>query len=169
MKTHSEYPLPKGMADALRGEVEHGLTLLGVTADDTPGKIVAAVDEFVFGWQCGERPPADALAPDNAPLPLGAVWGQQLVRAFGWDWAVVEFHEHDNSQAPGVLSPDRALAVYPIHFIMGCLHDPTVDTTILLAFNMLEAGTIGPTQPGGFFNLMDGVQRIIPRVATPKK
>lgn len=82
---------------------------------------------------------------------------------------MVTFHEHGDSMAPGVLSPDRALAVYPIHFVMGCLQDHTVDTTILIAFRMLEAGKIGSTTPGSSINLMDGVHRIIPRIATPRE
>ena len=96
------------------------------------------------------------------------MWGDQLVRAYQWEWAIVKFHEHGDSTAPGVLSPDRALAIYPIHFIIGCLQDPTVDATILLAFNMLEADTSSDTKPGSYFNLMDGVNRIIPRIATPR-
>ena len=157
------------MTAALTAEVAAGAKSLGVSPDDDPAKIVAAVDAFVFDWQCGDHPPASVLDAEDAPFRIGAVWGEQLVRAFGWEWAMVTFHEHGDSTAPGVLSPDRALAVYPIHFIMGCLQDSTVDTTILLAFNMLKAGTIDDTEPGSYFNLMNGVHRIIPRIATPKE
>jgi hypothetical protein len=168
MKTHSEHPFPESTAEALREEIADGTKLLGVSPDDDPAKIVAAVDAFVFDWQCGDHPPASVLDAEDAPFRMGAVWGEQLVRAFGWEWAMVKFHEHGDTTAPGVLSPDRALAVYPIHFIMGCLQDSTVDTTILIAFNMLAAGSIDGSTPGSYFNLMDGVHRIIPRIATPK-
>jgi hypothetical protein len=168
MKTHSEHPFPANTAGALREEIDAGARLLGVSPDDDPAKIVSAVDAFVFDWQCGDHPPESVLDAEDAPFRMGALWGEQLVRAFGWEWAMVTFHEHGNSTAPAVLSPDRSLAVYPIHFIMGCLQDPTVDTTILLAFNMLKADTVGDTTPGSYFNLMDGVHCIIPRIATPK-
>ena len=167
MKTHSEHPFPTSTTEALRTEVAQGTKLLGLSLDDEPLTIVAAVDEFVYAWQCGDKPPKRTLDPENAPFTLGAVWGEQLVRAFGWEWRMVTFHEHGDTTAPGVLSPDRSLAVYPIHFVMGCLQDSTVDTTILLAFNMLAAKTISDTTPGSYFNLMDGVHRIIPRIATP--
>jgi len=169
VKTHSEHPFPESMAEALRAEVERGTKLLAVSPDDDPAVIVAAVDACVYDWQCGQKPPENVLDAEDAPFTLGAVWGQQLVRAFGWEWATMTFHEHGDTTAPGVLSPNRALAVYPIHFMMGCLQDSSVDATILLAFNMLEARTIGETKPGSFFNLMDGVHRIIPRSATPKQ
>ena len=168
MKTHSEHPFPESTAAALREEIHAGSQLLGLSSNDDPAKIVAAVDAFVFDWQCGDHPAASVLDAEDAPFRMGALWGEQLVRALGWEWAMVTFHDHGNSTAPAVLSPDRSLAVYPIHFIMGCLQDSTVDTTILLVFNMLEADTVGDTTPASYLNLMDGVHRIIPRIATPK-
>jgi hypothetical protein len=168
MKTHSEQSFPESTAAALREEIDAGSRLLCLSPNDDPAKIVAAVDAFVFDWQCGDHPSESVLDAEDAPFRMGAVWGEQLGRAFGWEWAMVTFHEHGNSTAPAVLSPDRSLAVYPIHVIMGCLQDPTVDTTILLAFNMLKGDTVGDTTPGSYFNLMDGVHRIIPRIATPK-
>lgn len=168
MKTHTDNPFPASMTEACTAEVAVGTRVLGLTPDDEPATIVSAIDAFVFNWQCGERPPPSVLDPEKVPVMLGAVWGQQFVREFGWEWAIVEFHEHDGMTAPAVLSPDRSLAVYPIHFIMGCLQDSTVDTTILVAFKMLAARRIGDTTPGSYFNLMEGVHRIIPRIATPK-
>jgi hypothetical protein len=32
---------------------------------------------------------------------------------------------------------------------------------------MLKAGNLGETTPGSYVNLMDGVHRIVPRIATP--
>jgi hypothetical protein len=61
------------------------------------------------------------------------------------------------------VSLDRSLVVYPIHFITGALEDSRVDATIALAFNMLEAGTVGKQKPKGYLNLMTGVHRIVPR------
>ncbi len=63
-----------------------------------------------------------------------------------------------------MLSPDRALAVYPIHFLIGCLQNPGVDATVMLSYNMLDAGQIPDPPPGTYFNLMDGVHRLIPRL-----
>ncbi len=122
--------------------------------------LIEAVDAFVFDWQAGKRPPPHSMDADDAPYALGSLWGEQLVRRFSWEWAMVTFHDH--SVAPGVLSPDRALAVYPIHFLMGALKDAGVDVTIALSYNMLEAGKVGRLEPKGYL-LMDGVRRIVPR------
>ena len=83
---------------------------------------------------------------------------------------MVTFHEYGNTSAPGVLSQNRAMAVYPIHFLLGCLKDPNVDATIMLSYNMLKEGKVADQPAGGYMNLMDGVHRIIPRVhERPKK
>lgn len=162
LKTHSEEPIdPKTFN--LEAAAQDGAALVGVSTSDDPDSIVAAVDEFVFAWQGGKRPPKKVIDPEDAPYALGPLWGQQLVRKFGWDWKFVTFHEHGDSSAPGVLSPDRSLAIYPIHFVLGCLQDSTVDAAIELSYNMLKAGETCEAEPGEYFNYMDGVHRIVPR------
>ena len=74
MKTHSEHPFPESTAEALREEIDAGSKLLGVSPDDDPAKIVAAVDAFVFDWQCGDHPPSSVLDAEDAPFRMGAVW-----------------------------------------------------------------------------------------------
>ena len=138
------------------------MELLGLADKSNDAQVlIEAVDAFVYGWQKGKRP--NELDADDAPFIFGILWGDQLVKRFGWDWAMVTFHEHGDSQAPGVLSPDRSLAVYPIHYLMGCFQDSGVDATIALSYNMLVAGSVGKLKPKQYFNLMDGVHRIVPR------
>lgn len=161
-KTHSEEPVDPSMFP-LEGAAEEGAAILGVSMSDKPDSIVAAIDKFVFAWQGGKRKLKKGIDPEDVPYMLGSLWGQQLVRKFGWDWKMVTFHEHGDSTAPGVLSPDRSLAVYPIHFIIGCFEDSTVDATIMLSYNMLKAGDTGEDKPGEYLNYMDVVHRIVPR------
>src|SRR5262245_25002665 len=125
-KTHSEAPIKPSIFSNLKGAASDGAALLGVSISDDPDSIVAAIDAFVFAWQGGKRPAKKVIDPEDAPYTLGSLWGEQLVRKFGWDWKMVTFHEHGDSTAPGVLSPNRALAIYPIHFVIGCLQDPNV-------------------------------------------
>lgn len=159
----SEEPLPAKTVDLLRGAQREGLGVLGLDDTAAPQVVVNAIDAFVDAWQEGARPPKETLDPEVAHCALGGLWGEQLVRQLRWDWAMVTFHEHGNSKAPGVLSPDRALAVYPIHFIKGCFQDPRVDCTVALAFNMLVGGKTGQQPAKGYFNVMAGVHRIVPK------
>ena len=158
----TEDPVDQEMLGNIRGCAEDAATMLGLDASTTPpAKIVEAVDEFVYKWQKGRRPPVDP--DDDLSLTLGSLWGEQLVKNLQWEWTGVIFHEHGDSHAVGVVSPTRSLAIYPFHFIHGCLeNDATV--TIMLSYNMLTENSGIPNFPAGSFeNVMDGVHHIIPR------
>lgn len=166
MSKISEEAINSKMMASLQACARDAMTVLKIAEPAAdPKAVIEAIDAFVFAWQKGNRPSPDVLAAEDAPWIMGSLWGEQLVARFGWEWKGITFHEHGNSKAAGVLSPDRSLAVYPIHFLMGCFQNPAVDATIALSFNMLEAGlAAGPTvKPEDYFNLMDAVHRIVPR------
>src|SRR4051812_14068522 len=131
----NENRLPADMLSNIRGCATDGIKLLGTGAKASdPKAVVEAIDAFVCRWQKGKRPSASALDPEDAPLVCGSLWGEQLVKRFGWEWAMITFS--NGSRAPAVVSKDRSLAVYPIHFLLGCFQDAGVDATIALSFNM---------------------------------
>lgn len=138
--------------------------LLGVDAKvATPGALVEAVDQFVHKWQQGERPENAGEGDEDYSLTLGSLWGEQLVKELGWQWAKVTFHDHEESTAIGVFSADRSLAIYPFHFVYGCI-EKEAPVTILLAFNILTDGKRVPELPaGGYENVMDNVHHSVPR------
>ena len=158
----SESAIDAGMLGNIRGCAEDAAAMLGVDLlQGAPAELVRAVDSFVYDWQKGKRP--EVPEDDDLSLTLGSLWGDQLVRDLGWQWAGVTFHDHGDSKAVGVFSPDRALAIYPFHFVYGCLENDA-PVTILLAYNMLKDGTrIPQLPPGGYENVMDHVHHIVPR------
>ena len=129
----------------------------------SPNALVEAVDTFVYEWQKGNRPPVDPQI--DLPLMLGSLWGQQLVRAFGWEWTGVTFPDETKKMAQGigVVPPDRSMLILPFNFIYQCM-DHGMPVTILLSFNMLADGSRIPAFPeGAFYNIMQDIQYIIPR------
>ena len=172
----SEQPLEAKTLQSLADCADDALQILGLatgkggkkskaalTPHDalTAHDIVKAVDQCVYDLQQGQGPKFGAA--DEPDLVLGSLWGQQLVREFSWQWAAVTFHEHDDAKAVGVFSPDRALAIYPFHFIYGCLENGA-EVTIMLAFNLLVDGSkVPPLAPGTYENVMDNVHYIVPR------
>ncbi len=149
--------------DSIQGCASDALTLLGAHLEGAePAAVVAAVDDFAHRWQKGDRPPSDEIKDtEQARLLLGSLWGEQLLRRFGWRWARVSFS--DDSFAFGVVSPDSSLAVYPFDFLLGCLANPGVDVTVALSFNMLLSGGVPAMPPRSYTDVMAGVHRIVPR------
>ena len=156
-----EEAIGEEMLGHIQGCASDAATLLGLDLESPEEEIVKVVDECVHAWQKGDRL---KLSEDDDPaLTLGSLWGQQLVRKLSWQWAGVTFQEHDEAKAVGVFSPDRALAIYPFHFVFGCLENDA-PVTIMLAFEMLVEGSRVPElPPNSYENVMDNVHHIVPR------
>lgn len=150
------------LRDNIDGGAADAAGLLGLSTTTAAEEIVRSIDEFIFAWQKGERPPVDPH--QELSFTLGSLWGSQLVRELGWQWGAVTFNDTADANAVGVFSPDRSLAIYPFHFVFGCMEDEC-PVTILLAFNLLVDGSKIPALPkNGYENVMDNVHHVVPRV-----
>ncbi len=158
-----EHDIDAELGDDIQRWATDAAALLELSSTASAEAIVRTIDEFVFAWQKGERP---QVAPDqDLSATLGSLWGQQLVREFGWQWAAVAFSDNADADvdAVGVFSADRSLAIYPFHFVFGCMEDGA-PVTIALAFNLLVDGSRIPALPkNGYENVMDNVHHIVPR------
>jgi hypothetical protein len=162
----TERPLTCSEAEEFRFYSEQGLKDLGVTDPRvSPDSIIALIDSFVDKWQ--EEGPNKIkrvfeIEHDliDVALGLGAAWGDQVIRQFGWVWLCIV--QADNEWY-GVVSPHRSLAIYPAYFIKACLTDPRIDCTAALSFNMLKAGNVPNLCPNGYEDFVAGVHRIVPK------
>ncbi len=157
----SETALDEEVLTHIQASAAAGAALLDVdlkyASADT---IVESIDVYVSQRQRGDQ---ENVEDDEADIALGSLWGQQLVRQFGWEWSSVTFVDHSDATAIGVFSPDRSLAIYPFHFVYGCFEN-NAPVTILLAFNMLKDGSrIPELPPRGFENVMDNVHHVVPK------
>jgi len=142
----------------LPGAAREGTTLVGVSISDEPLKIVTAIDEFVA------HPPRPGFLKrvDNwneRAMPLGALWGEQLVRRLGWQWMMVI--DDDEEASIGVFDVRRSMGIYPFDYVFECI-ESRGQPAILLAFNMLAAGTMPSFPDRSYEDIMDGVQHIVP-------
>lgn len=153
----TDTPVPDEMRELIPRAAAEGARLLRVSFEQPPVEIVAAINGFV-----AEPPKAGFLKRvDNwneRALPLGALWGIQLVRQFGWDWIVVD---DDGDKSIGIFDRIRSMGFYPFDYIFGCLESGEYPK-ILLAFNMLVANSIPPLEPGSYEDIAEGVQHIVP-------
>jgi hypothetical protein len=157
----SEEAIDSETLDPILGCANDAAQMLGIDLEKlSPQEIVSHIDNCILNIQKGQGP--EIHEEDDPALTLGSLWGQQLVKELGWEWSSVTFHEHDDTKAVGVFSKDRSLAIYPFHFVYGCLEN-NATVTILLSFNMLVDGKRIPSLPaGGFENVMDNVSHIVP-------
>jgi len=135
---------------------------LGFFTKDS-AKIVAAVDTYIDASQQAVLSGSLILNDENCTflsLQLGCLWGQQLVKAFGWEWTCLT---DDGEELYAVASKDRALVVLPTYFARECLTQPDTDCTAMLAYNMLAAQKFSAVPARSYLNVLDNVVRIVPR------
>jgi len=158
-----EEGVPEKVTGYIRAGAQDAVMFFGAEfADAEPAKIVNAIDDVTRRWQTGYRPAIeDADDPVNAAWIFGSLWGQQIVRQFGWGWAKLTWLDSDNAVAFGVVSPDRSLVVYPMNFVEAFMRDANMDVTVMLSFNMLLANASPAMPPRSYTNMMNYVQRVV--------
>ena len=164
MAAISERPITQEQRDCIGRAADGVARALGLDARESPAaEVVGAINDCVRSAQ-KEDTADDVDTWVDLSLPFGCLWGEQMVREFAWERANVTFHDHGDDEAFGVFSSDRSLAIYPSHFILGCIESQAV-VTILVAFKMLKDGTKIPDLPAhGYEDVMDHVQYIVPPV-----
>ena len=134
-------------------------TLLNVDpAADSPLDVMSKVNDAIVDLVFGR--PTPAAQDENPHLLLGALWGAQMVRQFGWYWADVVID--DQFQEVAVIAPQQEMIMFPFAFTDACINKQCI-CTVLLAFNMLLAkDRMGETPVGSYTNVMLHVHHIIP-------
>ena len=142
------------MLSTIHACAREGMMFLGLPDDTTPAAAIGAIDQFVRRWEQGQTGLPTSVDAEDIPYSLGCMWGQQLVKQFDWEWAMVTYHEQEGARAPGVVSPDRSLMLCPIHFLAGCLEGATPGADIAGSYRRLENLQDADTSPGAYVDLM---------------
>jgi len=152
--------LSKAESENFKRQAEFGCELIELKkkSSTTSAEIVQRVDSYIDAWQDDEID-NEELDPMDAAKGLGALWAQELIKAFKWNW--VCFEGAGNLYA--VVSEDHGLIINPVHFVKACLDMPELDCTIMLAFNMMQEGNFEEIPEDSYENVMEGVHRIVPK------
>lgn len=112
-----------------------------------PGLLVAGVREVVEAVRAGAGLPVE-LEADDLAVWLGALWGDELCRVAGWEWAHLAF---ENGLATlAVVAPDRTHACLPFHFLYGLLTVREMENTVVALFDAVREGRLPPAEEGGY-------------------
>ena len=128
-----------------------GLARIELENGAAPADVVRACDDLIDQEQIQREKLFKGLFllffrnPDDIIAEIGAAWGEQLVRAFGWRWRYA-IREEEFERA--VASPDDAFVVFPGNYLEPMLRPPYDDVTLMLMFNMIEARKLPDASAG---------------------
>ena len=132
--------------DAFAGR---GLSRLGVGVDAPPDEVVELLQAHLAAVASGKSK-LGARQRTTVQMELGCAWGEQLHRAFGWQWARVAVPAGGGL---ALVSPDRALAHYPFDAVAPWLKRRAGSPALLLLFNMIAEGNVPPAPEGALTTL----------------
>jgi hypothetical protein len=146
---------------------DRGLTRLGAGNAAAPADVARAADALVDQEQVQRQKLLKGLFllmfrdPEAVIDEVGAAWGDQLVRAFGWSW---QYAIREKEFERAVTSPDQAFVVFPNNYLGRMLRPPYDDVTLMLMFNMIEAKKLPGASAGAIEDISDGrLRHIVPK------
>lgn len=84
-------------------------------------------------------------------IDCGALWGQALSEATGWEWQRLTGEQGETGFA--VCSPNRSHAVFPLKVVYDLATHPAAENNSLLLFNMIATGKV-PVSTEGAYSLL---------------
>ena len=155
-------PLDDEEKNEIAAAAQRGLSRLAVSADAPPDEVVRIAEatleqemakggKKLFGLFRGK--PAAPADPGALATEIGAVWGMQLQKAVGWDWAMAQRGEDAEF---ALISKDREYAVFPVTFVKRTLAEPGEPLTLHFLFDAIRRGRIVPAERGVYDDLTDG-------------
>jgi len=136
-------PLPPEVVAEVREAAARARKRLGLKDDRKPKAVVKAIYGELDAVRDRKRMPKDEKR--QTAIDLGALWGEALCAAAGWEWACVT---EDGTESYVVASPTRSHVVDPLVLAHRILTARREDNTALLAFNMIVAGNVPEAAPG---------------------
>jgi hypothetical protein len=141
--------------DQLADNAMKAWEILQLNEQSTRKQVISAIHDAIEEM----RPNFSTYKPNvqhNITVCFGALWGQMLCGAAGWDWIGLSVDGDEAFLA--LTSPDRAHAIAPVNLMQRNLlskeqDDAPPENTVRLVFNMIEAGQLPPSRAGAFLML----------------
>ncbi|MFC7339651.1 hypothetical protein ACFQY0_20875 [Haloferula chungangensis] len=124
--------------------------VLGISGDTSSDTVHQSIHDFLCRQNTKSgllrRSPAMPMGED-CPMALGALWGSEICREFGWDWIVAQ---QGDWTGLGVADPERRYLALALNYFEGLIHvHPEVaNLPALQLYNCFKAGKFPDSVPG---------------------
>lgn len=128
-------PLPEDVRIELDESAARARDALQLGRVRKPVKIAQAIHEAIDDIR---KRKAKKKEKEQFAIDCGALFGQALCEAVGWEWRRLEHENGDGAFA--VCSPNGSHAVLPLQCVYDLVMHPRTENNALLLFNMIASG-----------------------------
>lgn len=118
--------------------------VIGVRGDAEPADIVQAAATEIDRLRKSE----DEIAEDAA-ISLSFLYGEQFVRAAGWEWTMLldgeDSDDAEDEEIVAVVAPDRSASILPVVHLIDLIDDPKAPNDVKTLFERV----LKSKAPGG--------------------
>ncbi len=127
----------------LRQASAAALSLLSLTRSAKPEKIATRIEDFVEGLFSRK---VKNLLGEDAAMALGALWGEAICIACGWEWVVAQ---HGRWKGLGIADSERRYLALPLSYFTFLLANPPKDIHLpsLQLYNCITKGNMPKSNP----------------------
>lgn len=138
--------LPKDIQTDLQEAAMRARKALNLGRIRNPLKLAEAIHQAIEDQRSRKKMKEDEKK--NLAIDYGALWGEALCGATGWEWRCFESPSEGSSYA--VCSKNRSHLTAPLRNMFGLLSSPKTANNSLLLFNMISSGNIPESPAKGY-------------------
>ncbi len=142
----TESPLPPELEAQVEAAATRARERLNLEPTASPQQTAEAIHRVLD--EIRSRPRLSADEKQQIAIDLGALWGNALCAAAGWEWCSVS--PEPDREVPAVCSPTRSHAVDPLQVAYAILESKSGTNNSLLLFNMIVAGDVPVAAEGAY-------------------
>ena len=141
----AERALTDAEQEELDGLFSLALGYLPVSSQANPAFLIGALHLLIEEFRAGRL---REVPPDDLAAYGGVVWGDELCRLQGWQWCYLTLDS--GLEGAAVVTPDRSLAVMPVHMVYRWLSRPQAPNECQPLFDRMSRPPEQAPAPGGY-------------------
>lgn len=93
---------------------------------------------------------------------MATAWGNIIIKDFNWEWTQLTFKDYDDWSTLAVVNHDHSQRVLPFAYLHDCINNET-EVKISALITALQSDVIPTQAPGSYTDIIEGIQRLLPR------
>src|SRR6267142_1099535 len=150
----SERPLSDKEREEIAVAFEFAVRDLNVDVNEAPSVLQQKIDDYLVEYD-ETREVQDPNLVSHTAIALGAFWGNQICREFGWEWIVAK---HGSWEGIGITDQARRFLALPLQYFESLIlvAPEKANLPSLQLYNAIKGGNMPAATPNQYVLVAHG-------------